>query len=512
MKNIIEILLDQLEVKYTHAYITKLYNEHPHKYNMYGLFDILHLYNINAVGITVKDKDYAKLSFPCILHINNGFVVVTKLYDKIITYYWNGRQLSLPIESFNMMWTGNAIVIDGDSDASEPNYIDHLHEKRLRKRNKLLFVLAFATLIVIKILEMNNNYDYYTLLFMALDILGIIPCCLLLEKQMHSRNGLGEKICSLFHQKDCDQVIFSEKAKILGGNWSEIGMSFFIANFLSLIFIPSCINELSVIDMLAIIFSTWSIYYQWMVIKQWCILCLLVQVVILLMACCGLSAVISNGFHYNIIIGIQFCCLWFLLTIMLNIFVSYKYFKGTRFEDKQKYKALKSNKKVFQVLLTSEEYHDTTFHDSTISFGNKNANVRITVLSNPHCIPCAKFHIKIDELLEKNKDKVCVQYILTSFTEELKDSCRFLIAAYQQFGEHQATLIFSQWYRERPNTVHEYIDKWKVNIHSKSVEEEMMKHEEWRKETGYNATPTILVNGYELPIEYDVDDISYILD
>ena len=87
-----------------------------------------------------------------------------------------------------------------------------------------------------------------------------------------------------------------------------------------------------------------------------------------------------------------------------------------------------------------------------------------------------------------------------------------MIAAYQQFGEHQATFIFSQWYRERPNTVHEYIDKWKVNIHSKSVEEEMMKHEEWRKETGYNATPTILVNGYELPIEYDVDDISYILD
>lgn len=513
MINLIEILLKQLDVKYTYSYVTKVYNEHPHKYNMYGLFDILQSYNINAVGINVEDKDYAKLSFPCILHINNGFVVASKLSNKKIDYYWNGRYFSLSLEKFNSMWTGNAIVIDGDSEASEPNYIAHLHEERIGILKKALFAITFFVLLFLGISKNYHYYDLCTFLFVTLDILGILPCVLLMEKQIRSESRFGDKVCSLFHQKDCNSILSSEKATIYGVSWSEIGLSFFVANIITLIFVPFSVNELSVIAMLAVSYTIWSVYYQWRVIKQWCVLCLFVQVVIILMACSGLFVVLNNGLIFNCLYAMSFGSLWFVLVVVLNLFITYKETIKNYSESIQRYKALKSNPKVFQVLLTSGKKNETTLKDSTITFGNKNAQMRVTVLTNPHCNPCAKTHVKIDNLIEKNKDKICVQYIFSSFNEELKESNRFLIAVWQELGEQQALEIFSQWYREGKYHAREFMDRWNgIDIHSVSVENEIRRHEEWRRRTGYNATPTILVNEHELPEEYDIEDIPMILD
>lgn len=41
MKNILESFLDALEVRYTKRYVRRLYEEHPHRGNMYGLKQML---------------------------------------------------------------------------------------------------------------------------------------------------------------------------------------------------------------------------------------------------------------------------------------------------------------------------------------------------------------------------------------------------------------------------------------------------------------------------------------
>ena len=46
MKNIFEQFLDAIEVPYTKSFADKLYNEHPYKYNMYGLKKMLDLYGV----------------------------------------------------------------------------------------------------------------------------------------------------------------------------------------------------------------------------------------------------------------------------------------------------------------------------------------------------------------------------------------------------------------------------------------------------------------------------------
>lgn len=513
MKNVIEFFLEQLEVKYTHSYASKLYDEHPHKYNMFGLIDILHSYNLNAIGIKVKNNNYTKLSFPCILHIKNGFVVALKLNNRHISYYWNGNVFCMPLEKFNAMWTGNAIVIDGDSDASEPYYITHLNEERVGIFKKALCAITLLFILILALFKNCNYYNSYSILFIFLDFLGIILCALLIGKQLHIKSRISDKVCSLFHQKDCFSVLSSEKATFFGLSWSEIGLSFFVANLLSLILAPYIINELSNICILAIAYAFWSIYYQWRVVRQWCVLCLSVQCVIFLMACLGIFKNVVEGFYFNILNALAFFSSWYFIIIVFDLWIKYEGIVRNRLESLQSYKALKSNKTVFQALLTSERYCKTGFEDSNITFGNKNAKMLITILTNPHCNPCARTHVKIDELLSKYKEKLCVQYVFSAFNTELKDSNRLLIAIWQQMGEQDAIGAYSQWYREGKYHAHDFINKWKeIDIYALSVENELKRHEKWIERTGYTATPTILVNGYELPEEYDIEDIPMILD
>ena len=55
--------------------------------------------------------------------------------------------------------------------------------------------------------------------------------------------------------------------------------------------------------------------------------------------------------------------------------------------------------------------------------------------------------------------------------------------------------------------LHKY--KYKYNINNPSVESEIHKHNEWRQEVDIHATPTILINGYELPENYKIEDLVY---
>lgn len=515
MKNLIEILFDCLDINYTHSYITKLYNEHPHKYNMYGLYDILHEYNINAIGVKIDDKDYSKLKLPCILHINGGFVVVTQLTKQVISYYWNGRFFTLPFDKFNTMWTGHSILINGDSNASEPNYAIHVQEERIKKVKKHFPIIIFVALLSMGLLYNFRDFNLVTVLYALLDILGLTSCYSLIKKQLHIESPLGDSICSIFHQKDCNKVIFSEKGNLLGFSWSEIGFSYFITHILFTILYPQSVQNLFMIGFSALIYSMWSIYYQWRIVKQWCILCLIIQFIIIAMACLSYFNIETyNICTYSLLFdSFIFCIFWSMILSILNLYIQNNNNDEKMSEYIQKYKAIKANTDVFQALLKKEKYNHTTENDSMIIFGNKDAKTKITILTNPHCNPCAQAHEKIDNILKKYREEVCIQYIFSSFTEELKESNRFLIAIWEQLGEEQASFIFSQWFKQGKNNVRKFKNKWKeLDINSSFVQKELKKHEEWKQRTGYNATPTILVNGYYLPEEYLIEDIPLFIE
>lgn len=179
-----------------------------------------------------------------------------------------------------------------------------------------------------------------------------------------------------------------------------------------------------------------------------------------------------------------------------------------RIRSVQKYRALKANSKVAYALIKSGEYYETSLEDSSILFGNKDAKMRVTILSNPHCNPCARMHKRVENLLQISDQAICVQYIFSSFNKELEDSSRYLI--YKYFGNTQDKALkeFDLWYSKEKYEYNSILRRNSTLIYTKMIETEMAKHEKWRKRTSLIETPTILVNGYKLPKEYSIEDLA----
>ena len=55
--NILVEFLDLIGVRYTESFSSRYFNEHPHKYNLYGLSKMLSDYGIENEAVQIPDKE-----------------------------------------------------------------------------------------------------------------------------------------------------------------------------------------------------------------------------------------------------------------------------------------------------------------------------------------------------------------------------------------------------------------------------------------------------------------------
>ena len=126
-KNTLTSFLDLLNVKYTPSFTTKHFNEHPHKYNLYGLSEMLSDYGIENVATKVEDKENSLpyIELPFIAHIGSDFVVVYQIDDKGVHFFRNGKKITVPVEPFLKTWSGVVLLANPTSNAKEPGYSEN---------------------------------------------------------------------------------------------------------------------------------------------------------------------------------------------------------------------------------------------------------------------------------------------------------------------------------------------------------------------------------------------------
>ena len=106
---------------------------------------------------------------------------------------------------------------------------------------------------------------------------------------------------------------------------------------------------------------------------------------------------------------------------------------------------------------------------------------------------------------------ICIQYIFASFNESLEDSSRYLISYYLNNNTDETLRKFYLWYEKEKDNYQKIIKENEAFLHTEPIEEEMKKHRNWKNKTSFTSTPTILINGYKLPKEYELEDVITII-
>jgi protein-disulfide isomerase len=513
--NVFVSFLELLNVKHIRKYADKHFNEHPHKYNLFGISQMLSDYGIENAGVKIADKgkDIFDIECPFIAHFGQDFVAVHKMDENKVHFIRNGNNVSVPIAEFVPAWSGIVLLAEPGKNPGEPDYKENKKKEwgdRIQRKG-LIFAVALLLSAVYwrNALFANSGLTLLLLIHLA----GVYIAYGLVLKQLNFQSNYADKICSLFSKSDCNNVLESKAAKLWGiFGWSEIGLGYFAANVLILLFMPDWVSYLAVINLFTLPYSFWSVGYQKFKAKQWCPLCLIVQVLLwtIIALNCWFGYIQLPVFNWINLIGLgMIACIYGIGIVGITIAVrelSKSLLVGYL---KQEINSIKANENVFQALLRHQPYFETTKSDSQLLFGNPDARLRVTIFTNPYCNPCAYMHKRVEKLLNDTNNTVCVQYILSSFDKEFDFANKHLIAAYLEKGADAALSIFNAWFEKGKAQKEAFFNELSLNMDNPAIESEFQKHESWKTQTQLRATPTILVNGYQLPENYKMEDLRY---
>lgn len=505
--NIFTSILRELHVPFTTGFAIRAYEEHPYKYTFFGLKSLCERYGIEATGVLLRDKNsILNLSVPFVVNFNEDYALVKEIDKEHVIFEMYGSDNQLLLTDFINGCSGHVLTFRVNEKSIEPNYKQNLCNKWFDRAEYLGLAASTAVLVGVMI-KGRSVPTCFELIFMLLSLLGCFFSGMLITQQMKVHNSLAESVCHAFKKSSCNNILESSAAKFLGRySWAEIGFSYFFVNLLGLMISGESQGTLAYIAALSLLYSMWSVWYQHR-LSQWCPICLMVQGVVLVQFICYLL----GGFYTQTIkldaqiisrfITAYICCI-LIIHNLLPFFIRSSQLRQTQW----KYNHLKMNEKIFDLLLhEGTEYRAS---DSTIEFGNNRSNIVITIFSNPYCNPCAAMHERLQALYASGS--CLIRYVFTSFKPEWNIINKSLIAVYQQYGAEKAWDIYTEWYDKGKFLQEHFFDRFHLDMKSEDIEREFQRHEQWKKDTKFSATPTVLVNGYKLPYEYKIEEMQYI--
>ncbi|MDR2955237.1 MAG: hypothetical protein LBV43_09170 [Prevotella sp.] len=426
-KNIFELILEQWNVKFTETHVNKLYNENPHRNTLFGLSNMLTDYNINNVAIKTKNvEELRMIKKPFFVNIEGEIFVVKELKNDKVACISDKGSISIPLNDFLNIWDGVVLLPDVNNSSIEPQYKEHRTQELFNIFRKNLSLVVVGIIFFIGIIS-NGIYNHLELVLLSIvNLIGIYIGYLLIQKQMYIKNDHADKICSMLKKGNCNSVLNSSAAKLMGViGWSEVGLSYFISNILILMFLPQLISYMVLLNVCALPYSLWSVWYQKIKVKEWCPLCLIVQVLLwITFVVCLISGYIVFP-QFTILDILLTGCMYAIPFLVISFIVPKLNDKRHLEYIKEELNDLRLKPEVFSSLLKQQPYYRVDHSTSRIIWGNKNADLLISIITNPHCAPCAMMHKRIEKLLQKAGDSVCIQYIFSSFNEKLESSSRF---------------------------------------------------------------------------------------
>lgn len=524
-------LLNELSIKVTLTTLEADLVNHPYYPKLVSLTDVLTNYGVHNITFktTLPKLDDMPLPFLAVTKSEHQtgeiLALVLTVEDKHITYFdpESERVVSVTKDKFSGLWpSGLVVIMDAEQGVDEINY----HGKRAVERRSAfaasLYYLAVPVLAVLAaILSFIRHglHAFWPVLYLLVTLAGAMVGCLLLLHEIGAKAPLLQQICSSSKKINCDAVLQSKAASIAGISWGVIGFTYFTGCVLPLVFIGlgdvNVLCLLAWLNVLAMPYVVFSIYYQWRVVQQWCVLCLSVQAVLILQFGISLAAGLLTLTPFSKLFtaeNMMHTALFFLITfVIINALIpSLKAARQNKLTTAE-LQRMKHNPEIFRALLLQQKAMAAPAGNLGIVLGNPSAPNKIVKVCNPYCGPCAKAHAQLEQLVHNNP-AVQLQIIFTASSNEndfKTPPVRHLLAIAEDNEEPVVKGALNDWYLAKEKNYQVFANKYPIAAQLLRQDGKIEAMQNWCEQTQISYTPTIFVNGQQLPEMYTVEDLKY---
>lgn len=513
-------LLSILKVKHTKNFLEENILSHPEHPSLLSISDTLEKYNIESLPVKVDSKKIKELPLPFIVQLSDkgGMFHVLENHSETNFIYVtdNGKKEVLSNSTFLDRWTGICLLIGTNETSKEPGIEKTIWDDRL--------VLAsfWATAILLLFWLIQNvppsmfQKERFPLLivYFFLKTFGLTVGAMLLWYEVDKYNPTIQKFCSGKKKTNCNAVLESKYAKLFNGHLSLglLGFAYFFGSLLFIlingVFNTATLAPLAYLNFLALLVVPLSAYYQGVVIEQWCRFCIALQCLIVIEA---LTA-FYGGFHKDTLMISEIAL---LLALMLFPIPMWKIIRPI-FESakeanlhKRNFAKFKNNPNVFFGLLSKARKVKHPINGLGISLTNNEAQYNIVKVCNPYCSPCAKAHLVLEELYKTKK--VNLQILFTASANESDPKAKpvsHLLSIAEKGNLVDTQKALDDWYSAKKKDYEVFATRYPMNGELKEQEDRIKAMRDWCNLENITRTPTIFINGHELPREYRVEDLK----
>lgn len=498
-------------IKVNAAFLKDEITTHPDYPALTSLTDFLESGGMNYDAVRADLSFVDEFQYPLLAHIKkpgNEYLHLindASMWDKekTITRNWSGIALYA---------TKSSTWHNDENDAAEKS----------AQKNRYIataFIIAGLALFLSSIfIYANPAINVFGLLSLA----GLAISIAVLGTELGYQSKVVKQVCGTVGNGGCEKVLGSKYAKGFGGiTPADASVLYFATQFVLYLF--SCFYNPILTGLITIAFSgivvaTWSIYTQAVKVKEWCALCLCIVGVLVGQIVIALYLQFSELIFLLPNTQLLFPLATFIITTLLLTlaYLPIKQLIVTNTKNKKEvasFKKWKADASLFLTQLEKELPCNNSIWENDLIIGNVDAPIRITVACNPYCGPCAIAHKKLDELVEKYPSKIAVQLrLLCNYKREEDKRTIAVKGILEQFlsckNTNESKQMMSDWF-ELMN-----YEKWKLKWNSKTstdVSELLYKHDMWNNENGITYTPTIFINGKQMPGRYEIKDLDKML-
>lgn len=499
------LLLKHLQVEVTRTGVQKIYSHAKGAPSLYSIGRHLSYWKVEHICLEVEKDRFDELPLPFLAHIKgkrNLLLLVTALQKgKVVYYNEQEKKQGLLLAEFLTRWSGHVLLAEKTGGAGEKDYERHLKEERKERVKKLS--MPFAFLLFCLTAWMVNGSEIWLGSLIFIKLAGCAVSLLLLIMESDRYHPLSQTFCS-GDQSSCHALVKDQKL-----SWSTIGLIYFMGGLFSLLLGDTTASLVlnSWLAGLSILFIPYSLYYQARVAKVWCPLCLTVLALLLTESLIAYlfywrhQPDTAHPFHY-VLSGLPSLLLTIVIALLLKSWIQAQ--AGSKRYHRQANK-FKYDPDVFKALLTKEKKVEPP-HDMGIITGPADAACTIIQVCHPYCRPCAAAHETIAALI-KEQPQMRLQ-IIFNVTTHADDPSSVAVARF--LSREDAEEIMSDWYEEGYRDLKSFIKKYPVT-HPEEQRPKIEAMNQWCMDNGIEATPTLFINGYQLPPMYQANDLRYVI-
>ncbi len=510
-----------LKIKVTAISVKEFLLAHPYYPSLKSVCDALTKWNVENYPLNLDPEEIKALEMPFIAHLKAGggqLAFVEGINNKQVFYHLSeNKKHEETFEEFSKKVSGAVVVFEAGKLSGEKGY-RQLRQNEVLNNNLLSLIIASLLFTGAWIFSQTNGslitqsgYLFFGLL--TTKTIGLAASVFLVLHELKVHTPIADKICGFSSKTDCDAVLSSNASRLFGWiNWADAGLIYFTATLLYLAGAndTTLLWPLAVISLLALPYPVFSIFYQAVITKKWCPFCLMVQVVLLaefmlLFPVLGQLNISINNILQLAASFLMPAALWFL----------FKAHKNTTQEQNKlynSYSGFKHNPEIFLFLLKKKNQKEIPVTQNSLVLGNPDAPITLTAFLSLYCNPCANAFKQLKDLLDNCPD-IKIHTVFSVYNdEESKKLMTTLYFIYMDKGSKHAVNFLHRWYdSDKQNRKSLYKNEQLPEgfdvTESVAVENRML-----FDTLNISGTPTIFINGFKYPVQYEYKDLEYYMD